>query len=99
VLQPDPLFVWYFPSVSEGQVLNLSYEINSKVTFTPATVAVVHDKQYIINGNSTCARGLLSVPSGTCLDTTSRKLIPFLLVPLIAFLYIYFYRFQKKNRD
>ncbi len=99
ILEPDPLFVWYFPSVTEGQVLNLSYEINSKVSFTPATVAVVHGTQYVINGNSTCTRGLFSIPEGTCIESNSRLLIPFIIVPLIAFLYIYFYRFQGKRRD
>jgi len=94
ILEPDPLFVWYFPKVGAGQKINLSYEVNKPVDFSPTTIAIVNGTSFIKKGVGQCSEEPISIACG---KRNWKLLIPLLLVPVIIFLYIFFYKFQIKT--
>jgi len=89
ILESDPLIVWYFPELSENEEVELSYEVKGRVEHTSTTVAVVNGTQTVLQGD--CAP--------ECVPTAARReywaFMPLLLIPVIVFLYVFFYRYRR----
>jgi parallel beta-helix repeat protein len=97
IIESDPLVVWYFPEVEAGEKIELSYRIDHAVDFRPKTIAVVNNTRVAETSDSICTESPVGVPVGDCSRFDYRILIPIVIIPLLAFIYLFFRRFPRKR--
>lgn len=103
IIESDPLIVWNYKNVKQGQVIEESYEIDKVFRRAPTTLAVAEQKEELADDELLCGtkENPINIAIGDCPDCIKKNryslLIPLLLVPLIVVGFIFFGRFQPKE--
>ncbi len=100
ILIDDPLIMWHFADVKEGQVIDLSYKINHETKIMPKTYATTKGVKIERTKEGICSEDDLPLTIATCKRKSSgyKIYLALLVVPVIIFGYLYFSRFSSKEQ-
>ncbi len=92
VIEPDPLFVWYFSELDKGEIVDLSYEVEGKPRYKPETIVVAGKNNELVKiKKEFCKAGTepRTIPIGKCGKSSYYYLLAVFVIPAIIFVYLY----------
>jgi parallel beta-helix repeat protein len=95
ILKRDPIVVWHFPLAGDGDIIELSYDVNKEIEMPPETIVITEEIN--VTGEGSCETPF-SIPLKKGKEQGSRFILPLLFIPIIAAGYLYLNRFKKHFR-
>ena len=99
IIEADPLFVWYFTDLKQGDIIDLSYEVEGHPYGLPQTITVT-DEVMVRTNEYICDKPPETMAIGDCLPKKQNRgwvFLPIFIIPIIAGLYIFLQKKVEKN--